>query len=839
MDLKNKITLILILYLICHSCMYAQSPQISDDIVTVKVEGEFESTENAFTIDGKIRLAIDDAFLKKYPNIRLSKANMPLNIGEEIGTESHLLLAIAGGTAPDVINEFTFRKSGTFIDKGFLYPLDEWINKDLTVAEARVLGIYDENIMYKDELEQRILPQAMDAIYTDGKDGKKHFYGLPWHHEVRVLAYNKILFREAGLDPIKDFPKTWKELWEVGKILTQPDKGQYGFFGDSPSNDYLSWSAAPFFLSMNPDRVKRDPKTNEWRAVFNGPGITTAADFWIKLISAPWKHPTSGEILRGIGEYDSNIWMKWYRDEIGMVLLNANDILMNYSMWLNTLSYDEVGIAPIPKAPNGKSVSELFVFFKGILATSSDPRVREGAWKYVRFAGSDEARKLAVDTYVENNFANFVMPELLIKYGYEEYVDEVPKEWAETVRYSFKNSVPEPFGKNTQFIYPLMSRPVTRALQEDLATNPDREYRLKKLQQYFDEAVEIANEKMMKIIPEDEIQTRKIVSFIVATLIFALFIVLFIYIWRVFTPKHLIDSAHQSHYKKYKFAYLLLMPAMLGVLIFNYYPLARGALMAFQEYNVIGGSEYVGLDNFSLVFFDNHFWMSIIVAGYYTVLFLVMVFLPPIFLAILLAEVPVGNVFFRVVFYLPAVISGIVMMLMWKNFFNATDQGLLNQVVALFGLEPIRWLGNKNTAMISIMLPQAWAGMGPGCLIYLAALKTVPDDLYESVSIDGGGFLHRIRYVTLPIIKPLILIQLIFALIAAFQAADTVLVMTAGGPDNATMVVGLEIFFNAYMYQRFGVATSMAWILGFILMGFTVFQMRRLSRLTFTTADEK
>jgi multiple sugar transport system permease protein len=530
--------------------------------------------------------------------------------------------------------------------------------------------------------------------------------------------------------------------------------------------------------------------------------------------------------------------MKWYRDEIGMVLLNANDIIMNYSMWINTLSYDEVGIAPIPRAPNGKSISELFVYFKGILATTTDPMVRDAAWKYVRFAGSDEARNLAVDIYVENNFGKFIMPELLIKYGYEDYVDEVPEEWAETVRYSFENSVPEPYGKNSQFIYPLMSQAVSRALQEDLVLIPDREYRLKKLQSYYDEAVEIANEKMMEIIPENEAQTRKIVSFIVATIIFILFVFLFIYIWRVFTPKNLDIRVHQSHIKKYRFAYLLLMPAILAVLIFNYYPLVRGAVMAFQEYNVIGGSEFIGMKNFNLVFFDKHFWFSILVAVYYAVLFISMVFLPPIFLAILLAEIPVGNVFFRIVYYLPAVISGIVMMLMWKNFFNSSDQGLLNQMIGMLGLEPIRWLGNKNTAMISIMLPQAWAGIGPGCLIYLAALKTVPDDLYESVSIDGGGFFHRIRYVTLPIIKPLILIQLIFALIAAFQAAETVLVMTGGGPNNATMVVGLEIFFNAYMYQRFGVATSMAWILGFILMGFTVFQMRRLSKLTFTTAKD-
>ena len=176
-------------------------------------------------------------------------------------------------------------------------------------------------------------------------------------------------------------------------------------------------------------------------------------------------------------------------------------------------------------------------------------------------------------------------------------------------------------------------------------------------------------------------------------------------------------------------------------------------------------------------------------------------------------------------------------MLLWKNFFNPTENGLMNQLLGIFGIDPVWWLGEKSTVMLAIIIPQAWAQLGPGCLIYLAALKTVPDDLYESVAIDGGGFIERVRHVTLPIIKPLIWIQLIFALIAAFQAADTVLVMTGGGPDRATMVVGLEIFFNAFMFQRFGIATAMAWILGFILMGFTVYQMRRLSRLTFTTAN--
>ena len=142
-------------------------------------------------------------------------------------------------------------------------------------------------------------------------------------------------------------------------------------------------------------------------------------------------------------------------------------------------------------------------------------------------------------------------------------------------------------------------------------------------------------------------------------------------------------------------------------------------------------------------------------------------------------------------------------------------------------------------AMLALMIPQAWASLGPGCLIYLAALKTVPEDLYEAAAIDGAGLCARIRHVTLPVIRPLILIQLIFALIASFQSADFVLFMTGGGPDYGTHVVGLEVFLKAYVFLDFGVATAMGWIMAFALLGFTVLQMTRLSRVTFRAVEPK
>ena len=139
---------------------------------------------------------------------------------EGIGNESSDLLAIAAGNAPDVF-DFNYRQSGTFIDKGFIAPLDNFIRDDISSEDAKKNGEFDPNIMYKEELLERIWPKVMDAAYAIGHNKKKHYYFLPRSYDVRVMCYNKQLFQEAGLDPINDVPKTWDELFEVGKKLTQ------------------------------------------------------------------------------------------------------------------------------------------------------------------------------------------------------------------------------------------------------------------------------------------------------------------------------------------------------------------------------------------------------------------------------------------------------------------------------------------------------------------------------------------------------------------------------------------------------------------------------------------
>ena len=139
--------------------------------------------------------------------------------------------------------------------------------------------------------------------------------------------------------------------------------------------------------------------------------------------------------------------------------------------------------------------------------------------------------------------------------------------------------------------------------------------------------------------------------------------------------------------------------------------------------------------------------------------------------------------------------------------------------------------------MLCCLIPTVWAGMGPGCLIYLAALKAVPDDLYEAADIDGAGFWGKIRHITLPTLKTIIIIQFIATFISASQSAGWILVMN--GMAESTKVAGLHIWERAYMYLKFGSAVTMSWILGVCLLIFTVQQLRVLSRVEFRAAGSK
>jgi multiple sugar transport system permease protein len=155
-------------------------------------------------------------------------------------------------------------------------------------------------------------------------------------------------------------------------------------------------------------------------------------------------------------------------------------------------------------------------------------------------------------------------------------------------------------------------------------------------------------------------------------------------------------------------------------------------------------------------------------------------------------------------------------------------------VLGKFNLQPLGWTQDASLAMLCLVIPLVWATAGPACILYLAALKTVPDELYEAAEIDGASNWHKVFYIVLPRLKYLIMIQFIASVIGAFKGGtEFVLVLTGGGPNDATMLLSLEIFINTFMDLRYGIGAAMSWLLGGLLIGFTAYQLRLLSRAEF------
>ncbi|MBO4631327.1 MAG: sugar ABC transporter permease, partial [Lentisphaeria bacterium] len=163
---------------------------------------------------------------------------------------------------------------------------------------------------------------------------------------------------------------------------------------------------------------------------------------------------------------------------------------------------------------------------------------------------------------------------------------------------------------------------------------------------------------------------------------------------------------------------------------------------------------------------------------------------------------------------------------------------VIGRLTHLFGgdFTPIAWLQDSKWAMLSCVLPVIWSSAGPGCLIYLAALKSVPEDVYEAAEIDGANFFQKIWHVTLPTLKTLIIINFVGAFIAASQSGGMILVMTFGAAD--TEVAELHIFKEAYTNLRFGSAISMAWVLGVMTLLFTIYNLKQLSKMEFRTTGK-
>ncbi|ONI79208.1 ABC transporter permease [Actinosynnema sp. ALI-1.44] len=259
-------------------------------------------------------------------------------------------------------------------------------------------------------------------------------------------------------------------------------------------------------------------------------------------------------------------------------------------------------------------------------------------------------------------------------------------------------------------------------------------------------------------------------------------------------------------------AYGLLAAALVVFALFSWYPIVRGVLLSFQEVNFVDPPKWVGFDNFARLFADPLFATAWLNTLQFTAIALLLGFAVPFVTAVLLNELRHAKAFFRVAVYLPVMLPPVVVAMLWKWIYNP-GPGLANAALGAVGLPDSAWLDSSSTAMVSLVIVSTWANMGSTTLIYLAALQTIPGELYESAELDGAGLFQRLWHVTIPQTRFVLMVLLLLQVVATMQVFTEPYVMTGGGPEDSTVTVLLLLYRYAFTYNDFGSASAMSLLL--------------------------
>ncbi|MFJ3091026.1 carbohydrate ABC transporter permease [Streptomyces sp. NPDC086838] len=275
-------------------------------------------------------------------------------------------------------------------------------------------------------------------------------------------------------------------------------------------------------------------------------------------------------------------------------------------------------------------------------------------------------------------------------------------------------------------------------------------------------------------------------------------------------------------------AYSFLSAGVLCFALFSWYPIIRGWLLGFQQVTFSQPATWVGWDNYRRLFDDPLFVTAWKNTGYFTLLALVFGFAAPFLTAVVLNEFRHARSYLRMTVYLPVMLPPIVTMLLWRWFYDP-GPGLFNNVLETLHLPAQQWLESENISMISLVLVSTWANMGTTTLIYLAALGSIPGEVYEAAELDGASIRQRLWHVTIPQMRFILMITLLLQVIGTMQVFIEPYVLTGGGPNDATVTVLLLLYRYAFVYNDFGMASAMSTVL-FIVLGLFAAVYLRLTR---------
>ncbi len=276
--------------------------------------------------------------------------------------------------------------------------------------------------------------------------------------------------------------------------------------------------------------------------------------------------------------------------------------------------------------------------------------------------------------------------------------------------------------------------------------------------------------------------------------------------------------------------YIYVAPWIVGFILLTVGPMLASLYFSFTNYNIISPPSWIGIGNYTELFQDPLFWKSLQVTLYFAVLSLPSSLVLGFILAILLNQKIKGIGLWRTIYFLPSVLSGVAVTLLWIMLFNP-QIGVVNQILEKVGIKGPSWLSDPLWALPALAIMALW-GVGQNMIIYLAGLQSVPADMYDAAKVDGANALQRFRYVTIPMMSPVLFYNLVLGLIGTFSYFTQVYIASnaatreIGGPARATLFYNLYLFQNAFRYGRMGYASAMAWVLFIIVLILTALIFR-------------
>ncbi len=722
-----------------------------------------------------------------------------------------LLCAVAGGDPPDVVFFDRFAV-GAWAAKDAFLCLQPFIDRDQRERPDDPFTLYAD--------------QFYEACWAEGNyDGR--LYALPFDTDVRCLYYNKDIFDKysdkliaAGcVDPDDPSrvgpPRTWDQLEEAIKIITAWDASgkplQLGFTPHSPySNSWLyiyGWLNGGKFMS-------EDGRT----CTLNSPEIVEALAFMTRLydLMGGTEAVTAFEAGATGAEVDP-----FLAGKVAMKI-DGDGYLQRISDLRRDLRF---GVALAPSSEGnpqlGWSGGWSYVIPKGC-------KHPEEAWELIRYLGSARAYKIRMDARRQMvlGAGNTFIPNMsarrdITEWAMDHYVYSDPsidEKFKEGMRVFVEEAMPtakyRPVTPVGQILWNKQVWAMQSGIYKRFSPDPHENAKIA-----LDSATADVQKELDRIYKPEPYPVLSWTPVLVTYIL--LVVVGFILVYRHFNRRM---EARGYFRREFYAGYLFALPWFIGFIVFSGGPILFSLFMSFCHYDVFSPPKFVGLQNYVEMFTQEKLFYKSLWNTVYMALAVPLSMAVGLGIALLLNYEVKGMAVYRTFFYLPAIMPAVASSILWIWIFNP-QQGLINTFLESIGIPGPGWLQNQYWSKPALIIMTLW-GAGASMIVWLAGLKGIPEHLYEAAELDGAGRFRQFWSVTLPMLSPYILFNLIMGLIATFQIFTQAFIMTQGGPVDSTLFYVYELFNRAFRYMQMGYASAMAWVLFGIILVLTVIQLR-------------